>query len=250
MTQPLVSCITPTYGRFHLLEEMYWCWLNQTYDHRELIIINDQPNLEILCDDPRVKVFNFNERFAGLGAKRNFAIEHTQDYARYIIPFDDDDLMLPNHIETLVAGFTESPGIHRTKNFRHYIARNNDFDGVMEGNFPFFGASCFEATKMKSIKFEEKYVMGEDVTWIDNHGITTHHISHPRPTFVYRQGMGIIHASGHHIDINNLEHQKQLYDRIAESIPIDSTMIQRKLVGRLDKMTHPLWEEIIRRDSL
>lgn len=243
--EPLVSCITPTFGRFHLLKEMYWCWDKQNYQNKELIIVNDQPNLVINCSDNRVKVLNFNKRFNCLGSKRNVCVDNTHLDTKYILPFDDDDLFFPDHIKTLVAGFSDGKFCHRTKNYRHMIIRNNVFEGVMEGNQPFFGASCFDAKIMKEIRFPDKYIQGEDVSWMDSNRIIPYVISHPVPTFGYRLGMGIVHASGHHIDVNNLEQQQVIYDKIHNSINLNSEIQYVELVPELASDTKVLYYDLL-----
>lgn len=243
--EPLVSCITPTFGRFHLLKEMYWCWTNQTYENKELIIVNDQPNLTISCDDKRVKIFNYDKRFPCLGSKRNICIEKTSNDTKYILPFDDDDLFMPDHIKTLVDGFSETSFCHRTKNYRHMIIKNNSFDNVMEGNQPFFGASCFDAKIMKEIKFPENLIQGEDVRWMDSNKIKTHIISHAVPTFAYRLGMGIVHASGHKVNPNDPEAQKIIFEKIGNSVDVKSNTKHVKLVPELSGAVKLLYNSLL-----
>jgi glycosyltransferase involved in cell wall biosynthesis len=219
MNYPLVSCITPTYGRIHLLQEMYWSWCQQSYPNKELIIVNDQNNLTITSTDFRVKVFNFDKRFIGLGAKRNFCVEQTSPEAKYIMPFDDDDLFLPEHISSLVDGLEKYPTFHRAKNLQHVLINDNMFKEILVGPRPFFGASCFQAHIMRHFKFKDEYVMGEDTTWLDGNGITTHFIARSTPTFLYRIGMNIIHASWHasKMDIHSQSEQVSLYNKIGNS---------------------------------
>jgi glycosyltransferase involved in cell wall biosynthesis len=247
MNKPLVSCITPTYGRAHLLPEMLWCWVNQTYKNKELIIVNDEANVVLYTNIPDVKIFNFNERFVGLGAKRNFCVDNTDPSAEFIFPFDDDDLFFPDHIESLVQGFDEEPDADITKNKRHFMAKDNCYEGIMEGTWPFFGASCFSAKAMRTYRFKENYVMGEDVSFIDMNGLKSHYISLRHPTFVYRAGMGIIHASGHRIEVENPEAQKNLYDRIGNSIIKNEVSVEKLIEPTLSPLTSTLYNDLINR---
>ena len=102
MSQPLVTCITPTFGRFHLLKEMYWSWLQQDYRNKKLLILNDEPGLEIYCDNPDVTIINRKERTKGLGEKRNILWKHVHPKTKYIVTFDDDDLFWGHTIEVTV----------------------------------------------------------------------------------------------------------------------------------------------------
>ncbi len=97
MNMPLVSCICPTYGRppvyQHLLEEAIESFLRQTYPNKELIVLNDCPGQELVCDAPGVRVVNVSDRFAMPGAKRNIGVELAR--GELIAPWDDGDISLP-----------------------------------------------------------------------------------------------------------------------------------------------------------
>jgi glycosyltransferase involved in cell wall biosynthesis len=94
---PLVSCICPTYNRppryQHLLEEAIASFLRQDYPNKELIVINDCPGQELICDEPGVRVVNVAERFPSIGDKQNAAVGLAR--GELIAPWDDDDISLP-----------------------------------------------------------------------------------------------------------------------------------------------------------
>jgi glycosyltransferase involved in cell wall biosynthesis len=94
---PLVSCICATYNRapdyLSLLEEAIESFLRQDYPNKELIILNDTPGQELVCDAPGVRVVNVAERYPTLGAKHNAAIGLA--HGELIAPWDDDDISLP-----------------------------------------------------------------------------------------------------------------------------------------------------------
>lgn len=95
-----VSCICPTYNRVaarkHLLEEAVESFLRQTYQDKELIILNDHPEQIIELDYPQVYVLNRNPRFPTLGEKYNYGI--TISSGDLICTWEDDDISLPNRI--------------------------------------------------------------------------------------------------------------------------------------------------------
>jgi glycosyltransferase involved in cell wall biosynthesis len=110
MERPLVTCVTPTYGRGRELSEAVECFLRQTYTPRELLICNDAPVAieDVVCaesEDVFVTVLN-RPLFETLGHKYNFMLEMAQ--GEIIAHWEDDDLFLPDHLEKTVAALLES----------------------------------------------------------------------------------------------------------------------------------------------
>ena len=93
MLQPLVSCIMPTYGRPDYVMESLSMFLEQDYQNKELIILNDCPGQVFKGDFPQVRITNLDERFSTLGEKRNAIIEEAR--GEVIAVWDDDDVYLP-----------------------------------------------------------------------------------------------------------------------------------------------------------
>lgn len=99
-----VTVITPTYGRiphdYIMLNELVYWFGQQTYEDKELIIVNDAKNQTLLCHAPDVHIINLSRKFDTLGEK----YEYARDLANgeIVIPCDDDDIMLPNHLSTIV----------------------------------------------------------------------------------------------------------------------------------------------------
>lgn len=58
MTLPLVSCIMPTYGRPDYVAESIAMFLDQDYEAKELIILNDCPGQVLRGDFPGVRIVN------------------------------------------------------------------------------------------------------------------------------------------------------------------------------------------------
>lgn len=110
--RPLVSVITSCYnGEEHgMLYEYFDGLLNQTYEHVELIFVNDgsTDNTEGIYFDyePRLeekfhkcKYIKFEEN-KGYITAINKAMKHAE--GEYICPFDSDDIMLPHKIQSHV----------------------------------------------------------------------------------------------------------------------------------------------------
>lgn len=94
---PLISCICATFGRppseQHLIEEALQSFLLQDYPNKELIIVNDCPGQELVCDAPGVRVVNAQAHFASLGDKLDAAVALAG--GGLIAIWDDTSISLP-----------------------------------------------------------------------------------------------------------------------------------------------------------
>ena len=100
-----VSCLTATYGRYSVLCEAVSCFIEQDYENKELIILNNHP-VQLSCDLPQVTVYN-EPIYETLGDCRNRLIQlATGDYIR---TWDDDDLYLPWAISQGIENIGDSP---------------------------------------------------------------------------------------------------------------------------------------------
>lgn len=104
----------PTYGRLPFLHRAVASFLSQTYDDKELVIINDDKNVTIVCEEKGVTCINLNKKIL-VAQKRNIATQ--LGYHDLIMPFDDDDIFLPNRIANHVAVHKNDPklGLYRNK---------------------------------------------------------------------------------------------------------------------------------------
>lgn len=99
---PFISCLCLTYdhpARQSVLEECVYWFSRQDYPRRELVIVNDTPNLEISCDVPGVRVVNVPE-CKTLGEKYQAGLEACM--GTYVAVWDDDDISLPNRLSLAV----------------------------------------------------------------------------------------------------------------------------------------------------
>lgn len=100
---PLVSVITPTYNRPGELGELLESLSRQTYKQLQIVIVNDNgPSVAPVCElypelDIRVVDLETNRRHV---AARNRGLAEAS--GELILPCDDDDLLVPTHIETMV----------------------------------------------------------------------------------------------------------------------------------------------------
>ena len=119
-----VLVVTPTYGRLPFLGRMLASFLSQTYENKELVIINDDKNVQIACDYPNVICINVDKKML-IGQKKNLATNF--GYHDLYIPFDDDDIILPNKIQNHVNKHLEFPDIDLYRNLVSYSIYGSDF---------------------------------------------------------------------------------------------------------------------------
>ncbi len=94
-----ISCICPTFGRPHILEESIESFLRQDFEGtKELIILNDDTNQELVFEHPEVRIINMDKRFQTLGLKYNYAFFELAQ-GRYVTPWEDDDIFLPHKLK-------------------------------------------------------------------------------------------------------------------------------------------------------
>ena len=115
MTQkekPLISVITPTYNAERFIEETIDSVLAQTYDHWEMILVDDasqDQTVEIVekysRQDERIKLIQLEEN-SGSAVARNTAMDHAN--GRFIAFLDSDDLWLPEKLATQLSFMLEN----------------------------------------------------------------------------------------------------------------------------------------------
>ena len=109
--------VCATFGRIPYLPTMLAGFLNQNYDDKHLVIINDDTNVELCCDYDNVTVINCNKRLL-LSEKRNLGI--ASGYHDIIFPYDDDDIFLPNRVSNHMREY-DDPTVGAFRNLSTYI---------------------------------------------------------------------------------------------------------------------------------
>jgi hypothetical protein len=102
VVEPKISIIMPTFKRQHTIYTTIASILRQTVPDWELIVIDNEPDSNYKFDDPRIRYYkDAKERGAGYG--RNAGIKYVT--ADLVCFFDDDDIMMPNYLECMLAPF-------------------------------------------------------------------------------------------------------------------------------------------------
>ncbi|WP_336094504.1 glycosyltransferase family 2 protein [Leeuwenhoekiella sp. CH_XMU1409-2] len=122
----LVSIIIPTYNRAHLIGETLDSVLAQTYTNWECIVVDDgsfdssYSIVKKFCEkDKRFKAFQRpGNSIKGANSCRNIGFD--QSTGDYVIWFDSDDLMTPDHLEVKLEEIQKAQAdfvIAQTQNF-------------------------------------------------------------------------------------------------------------------------------------
>ena len=189
-SEPLISWICVTYGRDKLLEELLYMFLNQTYKNKELIIVNDHPQINYVFNSPNVRIFNIKKRFNSLGEKRDYS--KTLSNGDFIFFTDDDDVYYREHTKRLVDFHMINLDYDIVKNkFSHYSLNNVILNHNAKNIF--FSGMCIKKEFVLNNSFGNKNA-GEDVFFLK--GGRVKHIYDDKTTHHYRWGMNVRHISG------------------------------------------------------
>lgn len=186
----MISVLTLTYKRHHLLEEAIESFLRQPFlSICEMVIINDNLDVDYIYEHPKIKIINHKKRFLSISDKIEWG--YKQCKYNYIYRLDDDDLLAPLAINNVKIDIESNPGyeIYRSKGMHFFL--DNIYSGeagsVNNGNvytkayldrIVFPGSSCDEDSH---------------ITFGNNANIYTSKLEH---TMCYRWGMGTLHISG------------------------------------------------------
>lgn len=93
----LISCVMPTYNRAHFVPMSIRCFLQQTHENKELIIVDDSDGIcpEVPLDS-RIQYIRLNKR-TSTGEKRNIGAEAAR--GQLIANWDDDDFSASYRLE-------------------------------------------------------------------------------------------------------------------------------------------------------
>ncbi len=108
---PLVSCVMVSRGRTMPARFAIECFLAQTYENRELIIVCDQTEAELAqyveqLNNPKIRYIALADNQFTLGVLRNIAI--SQCRGEYVCQWDDDDLSDPMRIHVSLCALQSS----------------------------------------------------------------------------------------------------------------------------------------------
>ena len=193
----MISVLTITYKRPHLLEEAMKSFLQQGVVGAEMVIVNDNIEVDYVYDHPSIRIFNLKERFPSIAAKLEWGYKQCQNH--YVYRLDDDDLLAPWALENVKQDILNNPGheIYRSRGMYFFV--NNEFQkedsNINNGN-------VYSKSYLDRIKFPDKSGDEDaDITFMHKANIYQSKLKH---SMIYRWGMGTLHISGMGIQPNEV----------------------------------------------
>ncbi len=159
MSKPLVSCVMLTYNRFKPFKKAVQCFLDQTYECKELVIVNSgdaeyTTKLINFINSPGIVGFDINDihlhtvKPKSLGELRNIGLDKCG--GEYVMVFDDDDTHHPKRIESQID-------LCLTSNIQGTILRN--FNAVFKHKW--FGQKSFNCTMLPGLEGTLLFKLGD-----------------------------------------------------------------------------------------
>ena len=112
VTPPLVSIVIPTYNRKHIISRAIDSVLNQTYDHFEILVVDDgstDGTSEFLKNRYKKTIRVIFQENQGASAARNKGIESAR--GKFVAFLDSDDQWLHTKLETQISFLEENPSV-------------------------------------------------------------------------------------------------------------------------------------------
>src|SRR6266571_2992397 len=128
---PLVSVIIPAYNQGKLLARAIDGALGQTYEHKEIIVVNDGSPDSLTRDTAKQygeRIIYVERANGGVAAARNTGIEAAN--GELIALLDQDDVWLANKLERQVAVLRSHPNVGVVHSSYYLIDENGKRIGV------------------------------------------------------------------------------------------------------------------------
>jgi hypothetical protein len=206
---PAISCFCSVYGKVHCLHELVYSFLNQDYKGpKELVILNDLADQNIVFNHPEVKIINVKEHLSPLGRKFNTNIS----YCKYdiISVMEVDDIYLPNHLTYAIDNMKN--GMYHCGNAWVWTGTNIPLHHA--GNY-FHATHCYTMDLFNQVCGYSEIIDNTtlDIDIIVKFQKILGNYSQSQKfediSYIYRWGVGGYHASGWGSNINNLSQLAQ-----------------------------------------
>jgi glycosyltransferase involved in cell wall biosynthesis len=157
---PLVTALCLTRNRREWLPKSIACFLSQSYENSELLILSDGDDVfDLLPLDERIQLIHLAEKPFSIGEKRNFGV--SQASGDVICHWDDDDWSAPGRlqrqVDALLTSGKQVAGFHSMR-FTDG-AKWWKYEGV--GSYSLGTSLCYWRSWWETHKFPAKNI-GED----------------------------------------------------------------------------------------
>jgi hypothetical protein len=189
----MITVLTLTYQRHHLLEEAIESYLRQSFSgDSEMLIINDCDSVKyVYNDNPNVRIIN-TTRFSSIWEKLKFGI--SQAKYEYVYRLDDDDLLSPWAIKNSCEDIIQNPDYDVYRSNGHYFFCHNKFEGISDN---VNNGNIYTKKYIENINHVMENVSGnEDSIMTFNFEANIYMSPRTEKTMIYRWGMGTYHISG------------------------------------------------------
>jgi len=247
-TNPKVSCVMCTYGRYKTVQRSIMTWLEQDYENKELLIFNTAEVPLFISDRLQkagVRVVNQSSKASGapftcLGDVRQAALDH-MDGDIYVC-WDDDDFFFPWFLSLGVSKYREH-GKWAWKPSEAYMTMDNGVNYKIAGN-ALEATILVDADIIKKFGFSTNKSGAEhtDGGWMDqcrDHDQLVIEDIYPLESYCYTWGSpDAPHKTSGHIDEpNNFENHKSGSVDFGDRVPLDHVdceFMRRVYKGVLD----------------
>jgi Glycosyltransferases involved in cell wall biogenesis len=215
----MISVVTMTYQRHHILEEAIESFLRQDFSgESEMLVLNDSPKVEYVFEHPKVRIFNMKERLPSEGHKLKFGFSECK--YDHIYRLDDDDLLAPWALKNTWDDIINHPDYEIYRSDGHYLFENNKFLRL---------SGCVNNGNVYTKKYLSRIEIplnstNEDYILTYNYNAKIYESNREQKTMLYRWGMNTYHLSG--MGSISDEAKWEWTDRIIEEKGVEEGIIE------------------------
>ena len=252
---PTAYCICPTYnratGNIKLIEMAVASFLAQDYPNKQLIILNDTPGQLLSCNlsmgvgnPEQIDIVNSSSRIDTLGLKMHWLTNLVREYDElnsydgFILPWDDDDVSLPQRIKVAYHKLYGSGGSsYYNPRMSLYLPGQGGMRWCGENNV-FHNASAYKVEVLENVKYDQNSYSDYDQKFDKQASEVCHTASSAMRGGMYNEVQYIYRFGHYSSDIGNISGNsdvKEAYKRNGEKgiyqgrfniAPSDATYMQ------------------------
>lgn len=143
---PKIAMVCLTFNRPKELGRIIECFRRQTYENRELVILDDLGQYPDQPTGDRWRIVSVPDRYPSLGQKRNAAVKLISPDVTMLQTIDDDDIYLGHSLEAAVHALQQAPWAQGREAFEwdgETMTRHETWHRDSPGRFAYNGHWCF-----------------------------------------------------------------------------------------------------------